>query len=65
MAGTLQPPVDGMPLEVWTWLRESMAVRPQVVARVRASLESGERATADQIARAMLDAPFLDVLRAS
>ena len=50
----IQPPVHGMPIEVWTWLRESMAVRPHVVARVRASLEAGERATPDDIATAML-----------
>jgi hypothetical protein len=55
-----------MPIEVWTWLRESLAVRPQVVARVRASLEAGERRTGDDIANAMLgNGPFRDLLTAS
>jgi hypothetical protein len=54
-AATLErPPVDGMPLEVWSWLRESMAVRPQVVARARAALARGEQATADDVALAIL-----------
>lgn len=48
------PPVAGMPVEVWSWLRESMAVRPHVVARVRAALDAGVQATPDQVALAML-----------
>jgi hypothetical protein len=49
-----QPPVSGMPLEVWSWLRESMAVRPLVVERVRRALAKGERASADDVALAIL-----------
>jgi hypothetical protein len=48
------PPVAGMPIEVWTWLRESLAVRPSVVARVRARLDAGDRPTADDVAAAIL-----------
>jgi hypothetical protein len=44
-----------MPAELWSWLRESIAVRPSVVARVKASLEAGERRSPDDIALAMLD----------
>lgn len=47
-----------MPLELWTWLRESRSVRPHVVARVRAGLASGERVTPDAVARAMMTEPF-------
>jgi len=53
-AGEPRPPVDGMPAEVWSWLRESMAVRPHVVERVRAALARGERASADDVALAIL-----------
>lgn len=53
-----RPPVAGMPVEVWTWLRESMAVRPQVVARVRASLDAGHQASADDVALAILRGPW-------
>ena len=53
-----QPPVAGMPIEVWTWLRESRSVRPHVVARVRAALEAGERVTSDAVALAMITEPF-------
>jgi hypothetical protein len=54
-ASTLdRPPVDGMPAEVWSWLRESMAVRPHVVSRVRDALARGERASADDVALAIL-----------
>ena len=53
-----QPPVPGMPAEVWTWLRESMSVRPHVVARVRASLASGDdRPSPDDVALAILAGP--------
>jgi hypothetical protein len=50
-----------MPAEIWSWLRESMAVRPHVVARVRAQLDAGEQPTAYQVALAMLEDPFQDV----
>jgi hypothetical protein len=58
-----------MPPEVWRWLRESMVVRPHVVARVRAALDAGHRPTPDQVAGAILDGrgrhgpprPFLGV----
>jgi hypothetical protein len=50
----LQPPVTGMPPEVWNWLRESLAVRPNVVAAVRARLDAGERPAPEDVALAML-----------
>jgi hypothetical protein len=44
-----------MPTEVWSWLRESLAVRPHVVARVRASLASGDDGPSpDDVALAIL-----------
>ena len=61
MPSPLQPPVTGMSLEVWTWLRESRSVRPHVVARVRAALASGERVTSDAVALAMITEPFRSV----
>jgi hypothetical protein len=48
------PPVAGMPIEVWTWLRESVSVRPAVVAVARARLEAGKRPTATELAEALL-----------
>ena len=51
------PPIAGMPDEIWSWLRESMAVRPLVVARVRAALASGEQASAEDVALAILGGP--------
>jgi hypothetical protein len=48
------PPVAGMSVEVWSWLRETMEVRPHVVARIRAALDAGHQATPDQVAAAML-----------
>lgn len=57
-----RPPVAGMPAEVWAWLRESMAVRPQVVARVRASLEAGHQTSADDVARAIMNGPYRPIL---
>ena len=56
-----QPPVPGMPLEMWTWLRESRSVRPHVVARVRAALAEGKQVSSDDLARAILDGPYRDV----
>ena len=55
MSSPHDPPVAGMSPEVWRWLRESMAVRPHVVARVRAALDAGVRPTPDQVAVAILD----------
>ena len=47
-----------MPLEVWTWLRDSMAVRPHVVARVRAGARvRASGSTPDEVALAMLTEP--------
>jgi hypothetical protein len=54
MPPMLQPPVTGMPPEVWIWLRESLAVRPKVVADVRARLDAGERPAPEDVALAML-----------
>ena len=48
------PPVAGMSPAVWRWLRETTEVRQHVVARVRASLDAGERPTPDQVAVAIL-----------
>ena len=59
------PPIAGMPLELWTWLRESTLVRPHVVARARASLAAGERTSAHDVADAILDGPFLRFAPAS
>ena len=56
-----KPPVAGMPIEIWTWLRESRSVRPHVVARVRAALAAGERVSADAVATAMMTEPFRHV----
>jgi len=52
-----RPPVPGMSLEVWSWLREAMVVRPHVVAKVRAALARGQHASADEVARAILGGP--------
>ena len=41
MATRARPTVAGMPTELWTWLSEAKAVRPHVVAQVRASLDAG------------------------
>lgn len=49
-----RPPVAGMSVEMWTSLRETPVVRSNVVARVRAALEAGYRASADDVAVAML-----------
>lgn len=57
----LPPPVPGMPLEMWLWLREARPVRPHVVARARAALAAGKQATADEVALAMLLGPYRDV----
>lgn len=46
-----------MPVEIWSWLRESMAVRPQVVARVRATIASGQQVSAEDVALAILGGP--------
>ena len=56
-----QPPIAGMPIEVWTWLRESRSVRPHVVARVRAALAAGLDVTSYEVAAAILRGPFRDV----
>ncbi|HEX4906307.1 MAG TPA: hypothetical protein VFU93_12705 [Acidimicrobiales bacterium] len=59
---TSSPPVPGMPLEMWRWLREARPVRPDVVARAKAALAAGDRpVTADEIALAMLEGPYRDV----
>jgi hypothetical protein len=50
-----------MPLEMWAWLQEARAVRPHVVARVRAALAAGQQVTPDEVARAMLTGPYRDV----
>ena len=56
------PPVPGMPLELWRWLREARPVRPEVVARAKAALAAGDRrVSADEIALAMLEGPYRDV----
>ena len=55
------PPIPGMPLEMWAWLQESSAVRPDVVARVRAALDEGKRVSADDVALAILEGPYRDV----
>jgi len=56
-AASAPPPVAGMPAEVWSWLRESTVVRPQVVARVRTALANGEQASPDDVALAILAGP--------
>jgi len=48
------PPVAGMPAEVWTWLRTSLAVRPAAVADARARLDAGVQPTAAELADAVL-----------
>ena len=53
-AASPQPAVAGIPPEVWAYLRETMTVRPHVVARVRASLQAGVQPTSDEVALAML-----------
>ena len=50
------PPVDGMSVEVWTWLRESNPVRPVAVAIARARLDAGARPSAVELADALLHA---------
>ena len=58
MLSTLRPPVTGLSPEVWTWLRESLAVRPNVVATVRERLAAGDRPAPEDVALAiLLDAP--------
>ena len=54
MAPLHQPPVAGMPPEVWSWLRDAQPVRPRVVADVRARLDAGQRPTPEDVALAML-----------
>jgi hypothetical protein len=49
-----RPLVAGMSDEVWTSLHETPAVRPTVVARVRAALDAGQRTSADDVALAIL-----------
>ena len=50
------PPVPGMTIEVWTWLREPASVRPDAVAEARARLDAGDHPTATQLAEALLGA---------
>jgi hypothetical protein len=49
-----RPPIACVPPEVWSWLHESLGVRPHVVARARATLANGDQASADDVAEAML-----------
>lgn len=49
-----RPPVAGLSNEAWIDLLEAPAVRTNVVARVRAALEAGHSASADDVALAML-----------
>ena len=55
---TAVPPIAGMPVETWSWLRDSLAVRPHVVAQVRELLSAGHRPTPDQVANAMIFGPY-------
>lgn len=48
------PPVAGMSIELWAWLRESVLVRPEVVADVREAYANGDTPTADDVAMAIL-----------
>ena len=48
------PPVDGMSIEVWAWLRESLPVRPVAVAIARARLDAGARPSSVELADALL-----------
>ena len=58
MLSTLRPSVSGLSPEVWTWLRESLPVRPSVVATVRERLAAGDRPAPEDVALAiLLDAP--------
>jgi hypothetical protein len=50
------PPVSGMSVEVWTWLREPAPVRPDAVAEARARLDAGDHPTPTQLAEALLEA---------
>ena len=50
------PPVPGMSIEVWTWLREPASVRPDAVADARARLDAGDQPTATELAEALLEA---------
>ena len=43
-----------MPVEVWSWLHESLSVRPEAVAEARARLDAGLRPTSTQLADALL-----------
>jgi hypothetical protein len=54
MLSTLRPSVTGLSPEVWTWLRESLPVRPGVVATVRERLAAGDRPPAEDVALAIL-----------
>ena len=53
-AAPVPPPVAGMPAEVWSWLRESLAVRPTAVAEARARLDAGLRPSSVELADALL-----------
>jgi hypothetical protein len=58
MLSTLRPSVSGLSPEVWSWLRESLPVRPSVVATVRERLAAGDRPAPEDVALAiLLDAP--------
>ena len=58
MLSTVRPSVTGLSPEVLTWLRESLPVRPGVVANVRKRLAAGDRPAAEDVALAiLLDAP--------